>query len=143
MGKKVRSARGVIVDFDLMKVKEQIAAAPTPLEVKARQNFIENRLKRRVKKAQNAIDAAKEDMVAPSLPEPGAAVDESHIEDDTKEEVSEALAAVEAASEEPVKEEASQKVVKKRTTKQRARPKKKTTADPQSETEETEETEEI
>ena len=139
MGKKVRSARGEIVDFDLMKVKEQIAAAPTPLEVKARQNFIENRMKRRIKKAQNAVDVAKDDMVAPTLPEPAAVVDESHIEDDTKEEVSEALAAVEAAIEEPVKEE--KKVVKKRTTtKQRARPKKKTTDEPESETEnETEE----
>lgn len=135
MGKKVRSARGEIVDFDLMKIKEQIAAAPTPLEVKARQNFIENRMKRRIKKAQNAVDAAKDDTVAPKLPEPPAAVDETHIEAETKEEVSEALAAVEAMSEEPVKEEAPKKVVKKRTTKQRARPKKKTTAAPESETE--------
>jgi hypothetical protein len=136
MGKKVRSARGEVVDFDLMKVKEQIAAAPTPLEVKARQNFIENRLKRRIKKAQNAVDIKKEDVVAPELPEPPAAVDESHIEEDTKEEVSEALAAVEAMSEEPVKEEAPKKVVKKRTTKQRARPKKKTEVKPEPETEE-------
>ena len=140
MGKKVRSARGEIVDFDLMKIKEQIASAPTPLEVKARQNFIENRMKRRIKKAQNAVDVAKDDTVAPKLPEPAPAVDESHIEEaETKEEVSEALAAVEAMSEEPVKEEAPKKVVKKRTTKQRARPKKKTEEAPESETEDKEE----
>ena len=28
MGKRVKSARGQIVDFDLLKIKEQIAAAP-------------------------------------------------------------------------------------------------------------------
>lgn len=122
MGKKVRSARGVVVDFDLMKIKEQIAAAPTPMEVKARQDFIENRLKRRIKKATNAISVADKD-VAPSLPEPAETIDETHIEEDTKEVVSEALAAVEEESVEPVKEE--KKTVKRRTTKQIARPKKK------------------
>lgn len=131
MGKKVRSARGQVVDFDLMKIKEQIAAAPTPLEVKARQDFIENRLKRRIKKAQNTVDVAKEEVVAPEMPEPAAAVDESHIETDTTEPVSEALAALEEEADvEPVKEETTKKVTKKRTTKQVARPKKKTTQEP-------------
>jgi len=123
MGKKARSVRGEIVDFDLMQIKKQIASAPTPLEVKARQDFIENRLKRRIKKAQNVVDESNKD-VAPELPEPTATVDESHIEDDTKEVVSEALAAVEE-SVEPVKEE-KKKVVKKKTTRQVARPKKTT-----------------
>ena len=95
MGKKVRSARGVMVDFDLMQIKKQIAANPAPVEVKARQNFIENRLKRRIKKAQTITEVDKE-VVAPEMPEPAATIDESHIEDDAKEEVvSEALAAVE------------------------------------------------
>ncbi len=121
MGKKARSARGAIVDFDLMQIKKQIASSPAPLEVKARQDFIENRLKRRIKKAQNVVDESNKD-VAPELPEPAATVDESHIEDDTKEVVSEALAAVEE-SVEPVKEE--KKPTKKKTTKQVARPTKK------------------
>jgi len=123
MGKKVRSAKGAIVDFDLMQIKKQIASSPAPLEVKARQDFIENRLKRRIKKAQNVVDETNKD-VAPELPEPAATVDESHIEEDTKEVVSEALAAVEE-SVEPVKEE-KKKVVKRKTTKQVARPKKTT-----------------
>jgi len=126
MGKKVRSVRGEMVDFDLMQIKKQIAAQPAPLEVKARQDFIENRLKRRMKKAQNVVDESNKD-VAPDLQEPAATVDESLIEDDTKEVVSEALAAVEEPVE-PVKEE--KKVVKKtttrKTTKQVARPKKTT-----------------
>jgi hypothetical protein len=131
MGKKVRSARGVEVDFDLMQIKKQIAAAPTPLEVKARQNFIENRLKRRVKKAQNTVDEANADEVQPEMPEPPTAVNETLIEDDIKEEVvSEALAAVEveapAEDEEPVTEEKTVVKKKRRTTKQVARPKKTT-----------------
>jgi hypothetical protein len=51
MGKKVRSARGELVDFDLLKIKEQIAAAPPPTDVRARQDFIDRRLRRRMKVA--------------------------------------------------------------------------------------------
>ena len=50
MGKKIRSAKGEIVDFDLLKVKEQIASAPAPQDVKMRQDFIEKRMRRRLKK---------------------------------------------------------------------------------------------
>jgi len=114
MGKKARSARGVMVDFDLMQIKRQIAAAPTPLEVKARQNFIENRLKRRIKKAQDEIDGD----VKPEMPEPAVTLNEKHIEDVAKEDVvSEALAAVETETEERT-------IKKSKTTKQIARPKK-------------------
>ena len=48
---KGRSAKGEIVDFDLLKIKEQIASAPPSHEVKRRMEFIENRLRRRTKKA--------------------------------------------------------------------------------------------
>lgn len=50
MGKKIRSARGETVDFDLLKIKEQIASAPAPTDVRARQDFIDKRLRRRLKK---------------------------------------------------------------------------------------------
>lgn len=50
MAKKVRSARGELVDFDLLKIKEQIANQPPPQDVRARQDFIEKRLRRRLKK---------------------------------------------------------------------------------------------
>ncbi len=50
MGKKVRSAKGEMVDFDLLKIKEQIASAPAPQDVKLRQDFIEKRIRRRLKK---------------------------------------------------------------------------------------------
>ena len=69
MGKKVRSAKGEFIDFDYLKIKEQLASAPTPVEVKNRQNFIENRLKRRLKKKLPVIESAEID-VEPTLPEP-------------------------------------------------------------------------
>ena len=50
MGKKIRSARGEQVDFDLLRIKEQIASSPPPMDVKKRQDFIEKRLRRRLKK---------------------------------------------------------------------------------------------
>lgn len=49
MAKRVRSAKGEIVDFDLLKIKEQIAAAPETMEVRSRQDFIERKLRRRMK----------------------------------------------------------------------------------------------
>ncbi len=112
MGKKVRSARGVILDLDLMKIKEQIASAPTPLEVKARQNFIESRLKRRLKKAQAAVAVESTNVeTEPTMPEPSTATvkaETEHIED-----------AVQAQTEPPAPPK------KKKSTKQKARPTKK------------------
>lgn len=50
MGKKVRSARGVEVDFDLLKIKQQIADAPN-VNVTPRTEFVEKRLRRRTKRS--------------------------------------------------------------------------------------------
>lgn len=101
MGKKVRSAKGEVVDFDYLKIKEQLAAAPTPVEVKNRQNFIENRLKRRIKKKVPEVEPVAVD-VEPTLP---AATEEN-------------------VSEESVVEAKAAPVTKKTTTtKQRARKK--------------------
>lgn len=54
MGKKVRSSRGEMVDFDLLKIKQQIASRPATEDVKARQNFIERKLQRRIRKGKFA-----------------------------------------------------------------------------------------
>jgi hypothetical protein len=48
--RQARSARGEIVNFDLLKIKEQMKTAPKPIEVKAREDFIEKKLRRRVKR---------------------------------------------------------------------------------------------
>ena len=58
MPKKVRSAKGEIVDFDLMKIKEQMANAPEPTNVEARQDFIDQKMRRRLKKIRKKIDEA-------------------------------------------------------------------------------------
>jgi len=50
MAKSVRSARGELVDFDLLKIKQQIATAPKTQVVKAREDFIDQKFKRRIKK---------------------------------------------------------------------------------------------
>lgn len=81
MGKKIRSARGEQVDFDLLKIKEQMASSPPPQDVRMRQDFIEKRLRRRLKK------------VAPPAPK---------IEtDNTDKVVTPTLAGTEELSEEP------------------------------------------
>lgn len=47
MAKLIRSARGTQVDFDLVLIKQQIAASAAPTNVQAREDFIENKIRRR------------------------------------------------------------------------------------------------
>lgn len=74
-----RSARGVMVDFDLLKIKEQMAATPKATPVRERENFIDQRFKRRLNRAKVAAEAAAIDAVeeASSEAEVSASVDES------------------------------------------------------------------
>lgn len=58
MGKKVRSARGVEVDFDLLKIKQQIAESPN-VNVTPRTEFVEKRLRRRTKRSAVPTSVAK------------------------------------------------------------------------------------
>jgi hypothetical protein len=41
--RKITSARGETVDFDLLMIKQQLAAAPQNIEVARRQTFIDNK----------------------------------------------------------------------------------------------------
>ena len=43
MGKMARSARGEIVDFDLIAIRQQLASAPPPVEVSTRREYIDNK----------------------------------------------------------------------------------------------------
>lgn len=79
MGKKVRSARGELIDFDLMKIKEQIASNPPSIDVQQRQNFIDKRLRRRLKKAKQGIDKVPVDVDAKVADGP-ASIEEPVIE---------------------------------------------------------------
>lgn len=47
MAKLIRSARGTQVDFDLILIKQQIAANAAPTNVQSRDDFIENKIRRR------------------------------------------------------------------------------------------------
>ena len=56
MAKRVtRSAKGETVDFDLLKIKAQIATAPKATNVKVREDYIDQRFKRRLKKLKRNV----------------------------------------------------------------------------------------
>lgn len=67
MAKAVKSARGQLVDFDLLKIKQQIASAPKPTTVKAREEFIDQKFKRRIKRLSR-------DIVSTAAPDESAEV---------------------------------------------------------------------
>lgn len=50
MGKSVRSARGELVDFDLLRIRENLGSSPKTSTVKAREDFIDNKFKRRMRR---------------------------------------------------------------------------------------------
>lgn len=60
MPRKVKSAKGVVIDFDLLKIKEQIASRPPTTDVKKREDFIDKKLRRRVKRIKKDVVAAEE-----------------------------------------------------------------------------------
>lgn len=43
MLKKARSARGEVIDFDLIAITQALASAPAPVNVKARREFIDEK----------------------------------------------------------------------------------------------------
>ncbi len=58
-GTKGRTARGVLVDFDILKIKAQLANAPKPVEVQERENYIAQKGKRRrTKKEEPQLEEA-------------------------------------------------------------------------------------
>jgi hypothetical protein len=65
MAKPVRSARGETVDFDLLRIKQQIASAPKTTNVKAREDFIDQKFKRRIKKLNRDIAKTVADTAHP------------------------------------------------------------------------------
>jgi len=65
---KVRSARGELVDFDLLRIKAQIASSPKTTDVKARENFIDQKFKRRLKRKPVLPVQAGEVVVEPTMP---------------------------------------------------------------------------
>ncbi len=68
MKRVTRSARGTVVDFDLLKIKQQMATAPKTTDVKARESFIDQKFKRRLKKLTQEVAAPV--RTEPTLVEP-------------------------------------------------------------------------
>lgn len=52
---KTRSAKGEMVDFDLLKIRQKLSAQPVTLDVKAREDFIDKKLRRRMRKIKTAV----------------------------------------------------------------------------------------
>lgn len=65
MPKQVRTAKGKVIDFDLLRIKQQMVKNnPTPPAVKARQDFVDKRLRRKAKNAKTEmLDVKQEDKV--------------------------------------------------------------------------------
>ena len=83
MSKGVKSARGAVVDFDLLKIKQQIASAPKTTDVQAREDFIDQKFKRRLKRM--TADVTKTaNQSAPSL-DPLPEVIEDDVDDEDQE----------------------------------------------------------
>lgn len=87
---KVRTARGEMVDFDELRVKQSLAATPANIQVKAREEFVDQRLKRRSKRkaailAQNLHDELSDPVIETQTDEQQsvdvAELDQVEIED--------------------------------------------------------------
>ena len=85
MAKLIRSARGVQVDFDLVLIKQQIAASAAPTNVQAREDFIENKIRRRPSRRLAKVGDAP--VAARELGEEITSV--THLDDDEPEEFQE------------------------------------------------------
>jgi len=70
MPKLVRSARGEMIDFDLMQIQQQLADTPVHADVQARQDFVDRRLRRRVRRVPTPPPKlrSEEPDVSPKLP---------------------------------------------------------------------------
>lgn len=66
MGRQIRSAKGVLVDFDLIKIKEQMTDSPTPIDVQARQEHIDDRMRRRARTVKITPIEPKVELPAPT-----------------------------------------------------------------------------
>lgn len=70
MSKKAVSAKGMIVDFDLLVIKEQMRKQPRTTNVQARENFVDRKFRRRMKQAVESVDQINVDKpVAQTKPE--------------------------------------------------------------------------
>lgn len=84
MSTKVTSARGQEVDFDLMRIKQQIGSAPKTVDVKTREQFVDLRLRRRARVSSAKLPQAIEEIQAAEEVKSMEVVDSTTTEKDTK-----------------------------------------------------------
>lgn len=78
MVRKVLSARGQVVDFDLLKIKSQILKTPTNENARNRERFIDKKRRRAVRKSADQMMAQVEPPMPkspPAQPQAAAPVD--------------------------------------------------------------------
>jgi hypothetical protein len=83
MGKTVRSARGVAVDFDMLAIKAQLIGKKDKqvkdvslIEVKKPENFLDKRAKRKIVKTSSQPVTLVTTEVSQNNPEPTTTVEE-------------------------------------------------------------------
>lgn len=81
MAKGVRSARGEIVDFDLLRIKENLGQAPKASTVKAREDFIDQKFKRRLRRMSETVAQAAAPQAGTAQPQPAVAAVEPAVEE--------------------------------------------------------------
>lgn len=81
---KAKSAKGVVVDFDLLKIKEQMASAPPPTDVKARADFIDKRLRRRLRRVKPPAPKVEPVDVDKKLPDAPPEAEKIEEKEETK-----------------------------------------------------------
>ena len=59
-GTKARSARGEIIDFDILSIKAKLESASKPVKVKEREDYIAQKSRRRRSKKADKKDEKKE-----------------------------------------------------------------------------------
>jgi hypothetical protein len=76
MSKQARSARGDLVDFDLLAIKQQLATKPVPVSVNQRRKFIDEKDGIKVKTAAKPLPLPSALSVAMEAASVSAAADE-------------------------------------------------------------------
>ena len=113
-GRAVKSMRGIVVDFDLMEIQQQLARTPKTADVELREDFVDRRLRRRQRAAERTKQLAAE--AAQALVD---VAPEGNPEPEVKEELRNVapVKVEEPVKAEPVKKKATKKApVKKKTT---------------------------
>lgn len=59
MARHVKSARGAVLDWDALKIKQDLASKPAKQKIKQREEEIKNKNKRKVKKVKDAANGDK------------------------------------------------------------------------------------